>query len=217
MEVQASVKVEKSSAEADRGPIHEHKFARNADGPLLFQGLMHLKGLLAAILAGRYAVCDSAHPVVEQRPVDETGPDIQNFGKLLGQTMETPALVGVECAGEVFVKEALIKIDHAGDESRLENADAAVIQQIYARRLALVFENRIVAKMGIAMDHAELAERDPPGLEHGGGDPSARGLACAGEAEKLASFEPLHCQQARRRQVRPHLRNANVIEIGQNS
>ena len=46
-------------------------------GPELFQRLVHPEGFLAPVLRRLDAVGDGAHAVVEQRAVDETGPDIE--------------------------------------------------------------------------------------------------------------------------------------------
>ena len=61
----------------------------------------------------------------------------------------------------------VVEIDHAADEFRREDADAAVVEQVDAGRLgaaAFAFgEHGVIAEMRIAVDHAEAAEGPPPG------------------------------------------------------
>ena len=73
----------------------------------------------------------------------------------------------------VVVQEALIEIDDAADEARMEDADAAIVEEVDAPRLAAVREHRVIAEMRVAVDDGGVAERVPPGLEHGDGKPVA--------------------------------------------
>jgi hypothetical protein len=65
----------------------------------------------------------------------------------------------------IAVAQAGIEIDDAADESRRKDADAAIVEQIDAGRRAVILEDRIIAEMRIAVDHADAAERKPPGGE----------------------------------------------------
>ena len=47
-------------------------------GPCCLQRLVHPERLAPAVFAGLHAVGDGAHPVVEQRPVDEARPDVED-------------------------------------------------------------------------------------------------------------------------------------------
>src|SRR5664280_173353 len=88
----------------------------------------------------------------------------------------------------IAMQKAAIEIDHAVDEAGREDADAAVIQQVDAGRLALgIVEHRVVAEMRVAVDDAEAAERKPPGGEHGSGEPVARGERVVLVIEQLAA------------------------------
>ena len=135
IEVQAGAEVQKRAAKADRRAVHEDEFARHPHRPFLLQGLMHLKRLLASILARRDAVGDRAHAIVEQRRIDEARPDVQNLGEIARQAVKTPGLIGVEAAVEIIMQQAFVEFDHAADEFRRENADAAIIEQIDAEGL----------------------------------------------------------------------------------
>ena len=48
------------------------------------------------------------------------------------EPLEAPGLVGVHDAIVVAVRRPLIEIDHAADEARREDADAAVVEQVDA-------------------------------------------------------------------------------------
>ena len=93
---------------------------------------MHLCGLLAAILAGRYTLSDLAYAIIKQRPIDETGPDVQDIDQLVFQVFETPGLIGMGDPVAVVCAQALVKINDALHKGWRKNPDAAVIQQIYA-------------------------------------------------------------------------------------
>src|SRR5579885_3283006 len=65
VEIEPCIEMQESGAEADCGPVHEDELARNQDGSLLLQGLVHGKGFLAAILGGRDSIRHRAHTVIE--------------------------------------------------------------------------------------------------------------------------------------------------------
>jgi hypothetical protein len=41
VEIKLGAQVQKHAAESDRGPVHEHEFARDPDRPFFLQGPMH--------------------------------------------------------------------------------------------------------------------------------------------------------------------------------
>jgi len=86
--------------------------------------------------------------------------------------------------------------DHATDEARREDADAAVIEEIDPQRRAALLERRVVAEMRIAVDHAVTRERQPPRLEHRLGDAIARLQIALLVREKFLPFEPFERKQA---------------------
>ena len=59
----------------------------------------------------------------------------------------------------------------------------------------LVRENRVVAEVRIAVDHAEAAEWEPPGGEHRGGDAVAHRELGFGVVEQPPAFEPVESEQ----------------------
>ena len=136
---------------------------------------MHGEGFLAPVLPRRGAVRDLALAVVEQRPVDEPRPDAQDVDQLVGQAAESPGLVGVHHQLALVVQQPVVEIDHALHERRREGADAAVVEQVDAGRpperavrsgRAALLEDRVVAEVRVAVDHAVVRERIPPRLEH---------------------------------------------------
>ena len=67
---------------------------------------------------------------------------------------------GVDDARVIVVAQPVVEIDHAADELRREDADAAVVQEIDACGPALLLEHRVVAEMRVAVDWS--AERAAP-------------------------------------------------------
>src|SRR3546814_13385281 len=59
------------------------------------QPLVHLLGDLPAIDAARFELLDAALAVLQQRRVDEAGPEVERVDRLRRQTREAPGLVGV--------------------------------------------------------------------------------------------------------------------------
>ena len=82
--------MQEHAAEPDRGAVHEHEFARHRHRPLLLQRLVHLEGLAPAVFGRLHAVGDGAHPVVEQRPVDEARPDVERCRSVRGSSRLKP-------------------------------------------------------------------------------------------------------------------------------
>ena len=102
----------------------------------------------------------------------------------------------------VVVQEAVVEIDDAADEARMEDADAAVVEQIDALRLAVFGEDGVVAEMRIAVDHGRVAEGMPPGLEHRDGEPVADLDRRFGIGQDLLALEPAEGEEPPRREVR---------------
>ena len=200
--------MQEHAAEPDRRPVHEHELLRHRDRPLLLQRLVHREGLAPAILGRLDLVGDGAYAVIKQRPVDEPRPDVEDVDQVLGQPAEAPDLVGVDDPRRVIVEQAAIEVDDAADKGRREDADAAIVQQVDAlRRAVAIGEDGVVAEMRIAMDHAEAAEGRPPGREHRRGEPVALLQAMLLVGGDLVALQPVHGQQPRRRQRRPHRRD----------
>ena len=92
-------------------------FRRAAFG---FQRPHHRRDLAPAVFPRLDAVGDGADAVVDQRPVDEAGPDVERVDGRARQIDEAPALVGVDDAAFVAVGEAAIEVDDAADEGGRE-------------------------------------------------------------------------------------------------
>src|SRR5215471_2044882 len=92
-------------------------------------------------------------------------------------------------------EQAVVEVDHAADEFRGKNADAAVVEQVDTMRRAILDECRVVAEMRVAMDHPEPAERLPPRFEHCNREAVARrdGIALVGQ--QLVAFEPVESKE----------------------
>ena len=75
--------VQEHPAEADRGAVHEDELARHHHGPLFAQDPVHGERLAPAVLAGRRTFRDGAFAVLQQRPIDEVGPDVHRLDELL--------------------------------------------------------------------------------------------------------------------------------------
>ena len=208
MEVELGLEVQEHAAEPDRRPVHEHELLRDRDRPLLLQRLVHREGFSPSIFGGLHLVGDGAHAIVEQRPVDKARPDVEDVDQVLGQPAKAPDLVGVDDPRLVIVEQAAVEVDDAADEGRREDADAAIVQQVDALRRAIaVGEDSVVAEVRIAMDHAEPAEWRPPRREHRRGEPVAILQTMLLVGGDLVALQPVHGQQPRRRQRRPHRRH----------
>ena len=82
------------------------------------------------------------------------------------------------------------------------------------RRLAALVEHRVIAEMRIAVDHAEAAERKPPGREHRGGRGGCASSSGASLwASSLRALEPVEREQPAGRQLRPDVRHADQVSI----
>jgi hypothetical protein len=85
----------------------------------------------------------------------------------------------------VVLHQPVVEVEHAGDEVRREDADAAIVEQIEARgRAGVVEPGGIVAEMRVAVDDAVAAERPPPGMEQRAGKQVARLQGGVGEIEQ---------------------------------
>src|SRR5258705_215534 len=158
--------MQKYGAEPDRGPVHEYEFARHGNRASLLERPMDPNRFAPAVLRRLDAVGETAHPIVQQRSIDEARPDIEHVDQFPIEPLETPGLIRVNDEISVSLQEAVIEIDHAADELRGEDADAAVVEEIDAGSSPTLIEHRVIAEMRIAVDHAEAAERPPPGSEH---------------------------------------------------
>src|SRR5206468_11650402 len=109
-------------------------------------------------------------------------------------------------------QEAVIEVDDTADEFRREDAHAAVVQEIDAGGSAGHIEHGVIAEMRIAVDHAEAAERPPPGREHRGAEPVAGGEVSLGVFEQPAPIEPLEGEEPAARELRPYSRHADLLD-----
>ena len=120
--VEPCVKVEKDGAEPDGGAVHENEFARHLHRALLPQDAMDPEGLAAAVFRRLDAIRDGALAIIEQRPIDESRPDVERIHQFARKPAEAPGLVGVHHQGVVAREEAVIEIDDAADEARGKDA-----------------------------------------------------------------------------------------------
>src|SRR5262249_55912873 len=132
---------------------------------------------------------------VKQRRIDETRPDIERLDQIARQLAESPSLVSIHDQIVLASQQPMVKVDDAADEFRRKNANAAVVQKINAARRAVAEENSIVAEMRIAVDHAEAAEREPPGGKHRLGEGVARCQRIILVGEHTGALEPVEREQ----------------------
>src|SRR5258708_1874342 len=97
---------------------------------------MRAINLAAAVFGGLHAIGNGAHAVVHQGAIDKARPDIERVDQPAREALEAPGLVGVHHPRLLAISEAAIKINHATDEFRRENADAAIVEEVDAIRLA---------------------------------------------------------------------------------
>src|SRR5947209_11440090 len=214
MEIELGTKMQHDRAEADRRPIHQHELARDGDRAERTQALLDLPHLAAAVSMRRHPVRNRAHAIVEERRIDEAGPDVERVDDLVGELLEAPAAISLDDAVAVVVAQAFIEIDDALHETRREDADATEVEEIdpgrrrsrLAARLLLLVEDGVVAEMRIAVDDAELGEGIPPGAEHGGGNPVALLEAVIEMSEERLAVQPLHGEEALGRKLVRHRR-----------
>src|SRR5215468_3011940 len=131
---------------------------------------MHAVHLPSSIFAWLHTLSDRPHTVLQKRPIDEAGPNIQNIDQIIRKAPEAPRLVGVHNQGTVFCAKPMIKIDHTAYKFWLESADTAIIEKIDTGGPSFFLEDRVIAKMRIAMNYGVMAEGIPPRPEHGAGN-----------------------------------------------
>src|SRR3974390_1292470 len=108
------------------------------------------------------------------------------------------------------MQQAAVEIDYAADEARRKDANAAVVEQVDASRIALgIIEDRVVAEVRIAVDDSVMAERRPPGGEHGSGEPVTRGELIVLVLKHLPAREPIHRQQTAGGKLGPYRGHAD--------
>ena len=205
--IDLGVEVHEDRSQPDCGAIHEHEFARHLDAAKPLQLGVHLLRHLATIGAG--GLLDGPPPVFQQRRIDEPRPQIEDVDHLARQVRESPGLVGMHGKIGIVVAQRAVEIDDAGDEARPKDPDAAEVEKIHVQ----IGPHRVVAEMGIAMDHAILVERHIPGPEHGHGDAVAPLGAGFGreEGHERGSVEPGHGEQPAGRQLRQHFGHVDVV------
>ena len=154
---------------------------------------MDFLGDFAAVLRV-VAFLDEAFAILDERLVKEPRPLIQHLDLFAREVGETPAFVGVLRTGLVVVADGLEKIDDAAQEMRAEDADGAVVEQVYA----VIRADLVVAEVRVAVDDAVAIERDVPGTEQGFCDVVAHfhGRIFVEHALQGAAGEPGHGEEA---------------------
>src|SRR6185312_17313338 len=127
--------MQEDAAQPNGGAVHEDKLARYPHGTFFLQRLVHGKSFLAPVLAGRGAVGNLAFAVLEQRPIDKAGPDVEYIDQLVAKADEAPGLVGVHDQSALAVQKPIVEIDDALHEGGGKGSDAAVVEQVDAAGL----------------------------------------------------------------------------------
>jgi hypothetical protein len=202
--VDLRLEVQEHRRQADRGAVHDHELARDVDAARPVQlGDDALGGVAAVDLAGEGA--EGAAPVLEQRLEQEARPDVERIDHRSGQVPEAPGPIGVHGQLLVTVAHRAVEIDHALHQGRREDPQAAEVEQVEAA----VGPDRVVAEMGVAVDHAVAEERHVPGAEHGDGEIGALPRRSLARAEDRLALQPGHGQQPPRAQLRDRLRHGD--------
>src|SRR5262245_1632521 len=214
VEIDFRGEVEKDRAKPNGSPVHEDEFARYRHRTLRLKRLMHAKGFPAAVFGRFHAIGDGSHPVVEQRAVNETCPDIQGIDQLAVEPLEPPGLVSVHYELVIAAQQSAIEVDHTADKAWRENANTAVIQKIDSPRFPFrVVEDGVIAEMRVAMNDAEAAEGKPPRGEHRRGETIAHSERVALMLEQLAAGKPIQREQAAGRQIVPDFWNPDRMFV----
>src|SRR5262245_42046234 len=95
----------------------------------------------------------------------------------------------------VALEQAVVEVDHAADEFRLKDTNAAIVEQIDTMRRAVLDECGVVAEMRVAMDHPEPAERLPPRFEHRNREAVARRDGVPLVSQQLVAFQPVESKE----------------------
>src|ERR1700730_11126178 len=104
VKIQLRVEMQKGAAKAYRRAVHEHEFPGYQDRALFLQGLVNRKRFLASVMPRRDAIRDAAHPVVQQRRINESRPYIQCFGELPGKPAKPPCFIGMNGTVKILVQ-----------------------------------------------------------------------------------------------------------------
>ena len=153
-----------------------------------------------------FSILDAAHFIFKQWRVDEVCPDVQDIQCLVGQVREAPDRVCGSSAVPVLSPKRFVKLDHAENEGRRENADAAEVEQVHG----IVIGDGIIAEMRITMDHAIFIEWHIPCAEHVGGDLIADVYRRVIQVRQITASQPIHGDQAICRKVRQGIRHLNA-------
>src|SRR6266849_7897292 len=175
---------------------------------------MHAEGFAPAILRGLDPISKAAHPIFQKRTVDEPGPDIERLDHFAAQPPKSPGFVCVHDEVIIALEQPAIEINDATHEFHCKEADAAIVEQIDSRRPAADLEHRIVAEMGIAVDHPVTTERPPPCREHGCAEEIARCEIVILMREQSVAVEPIESKEAAGGELGPYPRHANLLDIG---
>ncbi len=57
---------------------------------------MNLERLPPSIFGRLHAIGDAAHPIGQERPIDETRPDIERIDQVAIEPLEAPGLIGMD-------------------------------------------------------------------------------------------------------------------------
>ena len=117
-------------------------------GPFSFSARCTPKASRRPYSAGFTPSGDGALAILDHRPEDEARPDL-DIDQLVGDTFE-PRLRPLHDQAAIIVLQAMVEVDHPADELCREDANAAVIEQIDAGRLARLPEPGVVAEMRVA-------------------------------------------------------------------
>ena len=83
---------------------------------------MNLTSQITSRLAAPHLLY-GANPIFKKRGIDKFGPHIQNIDRLIIKPDKAPAFVGIDSLLTVIIAKRLVKLDHASNKLRPEQAD----------------------------------------------------------------------------------------------
>src|SRR3954451_7905357 len=93
VKIELRAQMQEHGAKPNGGAIHEYELARHRDRTSLFERLMYAEGLATAVFGRFHAIGEAAHPIVQQRPVNESRPDVERIDHFPAEPAEAPGLI----------------------------------------------------------------------------------------------------------------------------
>src|SRR3979409_1530010 len=122
--------MKKDAAEPDGGTVHEHEFARHPHRTFFLERLVNFEGLAAPIFARFNPIRDTAHAIINQWPVNESGPDVEGVDEISGKVLEPPCLIGMHDKVVVTAAQSVVEVNDATDERGRKDEEDAQVEKV---------------------------------------------------------------------------------------